>query len=130
MKFSTNSCLFLSVNRKILYENKPPILKDTSRKMLENGVKGTNAVGSAIVATDEDGDKMLYEIIGGNLDERFDINKETGVLSINKDTMWGEWSLNFEKRNRYPLRVKATDIPRKGDPMVDTATIPSRVDTR
>jgi hypothetical protein len=108
---------------KILYENKPPVLKDTSRKMLEDGVKGTNAVGSAIVATDEDGDKMLYEIIGGNLDDRFDINKETGIVSINKEKMWGEWSLDFEKRNVYPLRVKATDIPRKGDPMVDTALV-------
>ena len=45
------------------------------------------------------------------------------VVSVNRDKMWGTWSLDFEKRNVYPLRIKATDIPRKGDPMTDTALL-------
>ena len=49
--------------------------------------------------------------------------KKTGVVSVNRDKMWGTWSLDFEKRNVYPLRIKATDIPRKGDPMTDTALL-------
>ena len=73
-----------------------------SRSVAENSAAGT-AVGDPIAATDRDDDDITYSLVSGDT-ELFDINKETGQLSVAEGA-----NLDFESKRTHSVTVRAAD---------------------
>ncbi|MCG9127788.1 cadherin domain-containing protein [Candidatus Poribacteria bacterium] len=83
--------------------NNPPVFNEgseTTRSISENSLFGI-PVGSAVTATDLDGDNLSYTLIGPDA-EIFSISSSTGQISTSI-------SLDFESQSEYSLIVTVTD---------------------
>ena len=81
----------------------PPLVKDQIFDVDEN--KRDNTWIGTVVANDDDSTDMInYEIIFGNIDNAFKIDRQTGKLSVN-----GDRKLNYENINQYHLWVQVSD---------------------
>ena len=132
-KLQTTSIIDIFVEE----QNAPPTLRDAARKTIEvrhvsgllNNVNAgaerkTPMIGGAVTGTDEDGDKIGYTIVGGNLDDRFSVDRWTGIIRVNNLQVFGEPTLNFEKVGSYLIILKATDVPPAHlTPMSDTGEV-------
>ena len=92
----------LSVSLNIIddSENQAPTLNDQSFVVSEDITIG-DEVGN-IVAIDFENDNLFYEIILGNDLEIFEIDENTGILSVVKN-------LDFDQAETYQLTVKVSD---------------------
>ena len=72
----------------------------TTRSIAENTVSGVN-IGSAITATDADGDALTYRLIGTDANA-FSINSKTGQLQTKA-------ALNHETKSTYTAIVNVSD---------------------
>ena len=73
-----------------------------TRTVAENSAAGT-AVGEPLTATDRDDDDLVYSLAGGDT-ELFDINKETGQLSVAEGA-----DLDFESKSTHSVTVRVKD---------------------
>ena len=83
--------------------NNEPVFSEgssTSRSVLENIGSGVD-IGSAVSATDADGDTLSYSI-GGTDASAFSIDSSTGQLSTSS-------SLDYETQNSYSVVITASD---------------------
>ena len=83
--------------------NRAPVFSEgsrTSRSVLENTGSGVD-IGSAVSATDADGDPLSYSL-GGADASAFSIDSSTGQLSTNS-------SLDYETQNSYSVFVNVSD---------------------
>ena len=91
--------------------NRAPAFEEGSsatRSVAENSAAGT-AVGDPITAIDRDDDDLVYSLTGGDT-ELFDINKETGQLSVAEGA-----SLDFESKGTYSVTARVLDDGGKRD---------------
>ena len=83
--------------------NKPPVFDDgtsTSRSVAENTGADEN-IGSAVSATDDDGDELTYTL-GGSDASSFSIDSDDGQLKTNS-------ALNYESKNGYSVTITVND---------------------
>ena len=73
-----------------------------TRSVAENSAAGT-AVGRRVTATDPDGNRVTYSLVGGDT-ELFNIDSATGQISVAQGT-----SLDFEAKDSYIVSVRARD---------------------
>ncbi|OYQ73832.1 tandem-95 repeat protein [Wohlfahrtiimonas sp. G9077] len=93
---------------------------DDAEVTVKQGVKGLEVhdVNDASTGKDEDvdGDKLTYAITGGNEDGLFDIDPDTGIITLADGKM-----LDHGKASQHQLEVTATD--NSSDQLSSTATI-------
>ena len=80
--------------------NRAPVFSEgasAARSVAENSAAGT-AVGRRVTATDPDGDRVTYSLVGGDT-ELFNIDSATGRISVAQGT-----SLDFEAEDSYRQR--------------------------
>ncbi|WP_340153686.1 cadherin domain-containing protein [uncultured Marivirga sp.] len=94
----------ITINVLNINDNEPGIAENQSFTIEENLSDETN-IGQ-IVASDADAASVLgnWEILSGNTDDAFELDPNTGVLSVNNSA-----ALDFETRSTYTLNVKVTD---------------------
>ncbi len=95
-------------------ENNPPVYNSQRFEIEENSPAGTQ-VGTA-QASDPDGDAIKYEITGGNPEDAFVINADTGEIFVNNSQ-----ALDYESIPRFTLTVEAEDNGQP--PRWDIATV-------
>ena len=95
--------------------NEPPQFPGAtaSRSVKENSASGTN-VGSAVTATDQDGDTLTYSLSGTDA-SKFNLSSTTGQITVASGT-----SLDYETKKSYSVTVSVTDKKKK-DGTADTA---------
>ncbi|QCK14814.1 cadherin domain-containing protein [Mangrovivirga cuniculi] len=91
----------------------PPVINTTDANVDENVPAGTEVV--TVDATDPDSDNLLFKIIGGNIDNAFTIDKNTGLITVNNpDAIDYETNPSFEiiveVRDRNGNKVQGTII--------------------
>ena len=72
----------------------------TTRSVVENSAAGTN-VGTAVSATDIDGDTLTYSLSGTDA-ANFDLDTSTGRIKTKA-------ALDYEAKNTYSVTVEVTD---------------------
>ena len=85
--------------------NRAPVFSEgasATRSVAENSAAGT-AVGRRVTATDPDGNRVTYSLVGGDT-ELFNIDSATGQISVAQGT-----SLDFEAKDSYTVSVRAGD---------------------
>lgn len=81
-------------------ENMAPKISDQSFTIAENTLVGS--VIGKIEASDADGDALIFSIVGENRDETFQLNPESGELTLEKP-------LDYETTNFYDLSIEVSD---------------------
>lgn len=90
--------------------NQPPQFAESgavTRSVPEGSSAGT-LVGEPVAATDPDGDKVRYRLIGPDR-EMFDIDADTGQITLASDA-----PLDHEEQGAYHVRVVALDVAGSG----------------
>jgi hypothetical protein len=90
-----------------------PSINDQTFFLNENSVNGT--VVDTVIADDAD-QKIYFRIVGGNNDNAFGLNEETGVLYVNDSKF-----LNYETNPVYILAIEVRND--NDEPARDTANI-------
>ena len=87
----------------VAVENSAPVFTDgatATRSVAENSAAGMN-IGNPVMATDSDGDKLLYTLAGTDA-ASFDLDGATGQLMTKA-------ALDYETKASYSVMVTATD---------------------
>ncbi len=84
---------------------------DATRRTIAENTASLEKIGTPVVATDEDGDTLIYSLIGMNA-ASFGIDRSTGQLITYA-------ALDYERKNRYTLTVYVSD----GNCGSDTITV-------
>ena len=90
--------------------NQPPRFAEAgavTRSVPEGSAAGT-LVGEPVAATDPDGDRVRYRLIGEDR-EMFSIDADTGQITLASDA-----PLNHEEQRAYSVRVVALDVAGSG----------------
>ncbi len=93
----------VTINVTDVNENRAPVFTDgtsTTRSVAENTGSGVD-IGSAVSATDADGDTLTYTL-GGTDNAAFSINSTTGQLRTNT-------ALDYETKSVYTVSVTVSD---------------------
>ena len=99
--------------------NRAPVFSEganAARSVAENSAAGT-AVGRRVTATDPDGDRVTYSLVGGDT-ELFNIDSATGQISVAQGT-----SLDFEAKDSYAVTARAADRRNSSDTIALTITV-------
>ena len=88
----------------------------TTRSINENSVSGAN-VGSAVRASDADGDRLTYSLTGTDAGS-FTINGSTGQIMVGAGT-----TLDYETKASYMVTVAATDPDSDSDSIMVTIMV-------
>ena len=100
-KFNESTDLFITV---LDVNEFTPVFSEPSYEVsiAENALVGDTVI--VVSATDSDAVEniVIYNITSGNSNDTFTINRENGTIFLHKP-------LDFEKKKRYKLSVKATD---------------------
>lgn len=83
--------------------NNSPIITTTSFSIYEN-----NRNIGKVLASDIDGDDLIFSIISGDDKDRFIIDNSSGELSFNFDTNYSN-PLDKNKDNNYEVEIKVSD---------------------
>ena len=89
--------------------NNPPDFVDVDDVKLVVPENQKKAVAGTISAKDVDGDGVSYSIIGGTVEELFEIDAKTGVVSMRDGIKAFNYEAWREKGIRYTLQVQACD---------------------
>ncbi|WP_067585858.1 VCBS domain-containing protein [Endozoicomonas ascidiicola] len=92
--------------------NQQPEILNQSFDIDENTLADGSVIAGIVIANDPEGTVLQYRIVSGNEDNKFEIDPDTGALSV-----IGE--LNYEERSNYNLTIETTDF----GTLSDTATI-------
>ncbi|MCK5708874.1 MAG: cadherin domain-containing protein, partial [Candidatus Aureabacteria bacterium] len=82
--------------------NQAPIIQNQQFSINEDSEAGI-FIGT-VIATDEDNDNISFDILSGNTDDAFNINKDNGEISLSTSNI-----LDYEKQTEYLLTVEVTD---------------------
>ena len=99
--------------------NRAPVFSEgasAARSVAENSAAGT-AVGRRVTATDPDGDRVTYSLVGGDT-ELFNIDSATGQISVAQGT-----ALDFEAKDSYAVTARAADRRNSSDTIALTITV-------
>ncbi|MCF6202967.1 MAG: DUF4347 domain-containing protein [Methylococcaceae bacterium] len=96
---------------KVINANQTPVITDQSFSLLENSAD--NSVVGTVIASDTDGDTLIYSITAGNTNNAFAINSSTGEITVNDGNQ-----LDYETTPVFNLTVQVSD----GN-LTDTAAI-------
>ena len=99
--------------------NRAPVFSEgasAARSVAENSAAGT-AVGRRVTATDPDGDRVTYSLVGGDT-ELFNIDSATGQISVAQGT-----ALDFETKSSYAVTARAADRRNSSDTIALTITV-------
>ena len=94
--------------------NRAPVFRDgatAARSVAEDAVAGA-PVGSAVTASDNDGDSIAYDLAGDDA-SLFAIGRRTGQISVAQGT-----ALDFETRSSYSVSARANDGRNSQDTVV------------
>ncbi|MEL6560280.1 MAG: cadherin domain-containing protein [Bacteroidota bacterium] len=80
--------------------NEPPVVNDTTFLVTENTVEPV--VGTINASDPDEGQSLLFEFVGASEDFPFQVDENTGVVSLNG-------TVNFELQNNYQVVVKVVD---------------------
>ena len=100
---SLTDTITVTINVTDVQENRAPTFSDgssTSRSVAENTASGQD-IGSAVAATDADGDTLAYTL-GGDDAASFSINGTTGQLRTSA-------ALNYESDTSYSVTISVSD---------------------
>ncbi len=100
---SLTDTITVTINVTDVQENRAPTFSDgssTSRSVAENTASGQD-IGSAVAATDADGDTLAYTL-GGDDAASFSINGTTGQLRTSA-------ALNYESNTSYAVTISVSD---------------------
>ncbi|MCP5094466.1 MAG: hypothetical protein GY943_02810 [Chloroflexi bacterium] len=92
----------------------PTITPDQSFSIPENSINST-LIGPISADDEDDGDDVFFSITGGNIDNAFDINVNSGEITVTNMT-----ALDFETNPTFVLSIEATD---GSLPVTDAITI-------
>ncbi len=98
----TNS-ITVTINVTDVSENRAPVFTEgdsTTREVAENTASGQN-IGTAIQATDADGDMLTYSLTGTDA-ASFDIVSTSGQLRT-------KYALDYEDKNAYSVTIEVSD---------------------
>ena len=107
----------ITVTINVTNVNESPVFTDgtsTARSIAENAPAGIN-IGTAVAATDDDGDTLTYTL-GGTNAAAFDIEAETGQLKTKA-------SLDFETKSSYTVTVAVSDSKGGTDSITVTVNV-------
>ncbi|XP_014251864.1 cadherin-related tumor suppressor [Cimex lectularius] len=113
---STKTALFVNV---LDMNDNSPVFdpKQYSASVPENASIGASVLQVSATDVDEGmNGRIRYAIVGGDDNRDFSIGEDTGVVRVAKN-------LNFERKSRYTLRVRAEDCSQESAVRHDTATI-------
>ena len=99
--------------------NRAPVFRDgatAARSVAEDAVAGA-PVGSAVTASDSDGDSIAYSL-GGDDASLFAIDPRTGQVSVGEGT-----ALDFETKSSYAVTARAADRRNSSDTIALTITV-------
>ncbi len=114
----TNTTHQTGVNFGVQRANRPPEVEDQEFAAPENSPAGT-VVGTVAASDPDAGQTLTYAITGGTGQEEFEINPETGALTVAEGAV-----LNFEaETNSYTLEVQVTDNATPSATTTATVTI-------
>ncbi|MEO9871603.1 cadherin repeat domain-containing protein [Ekhidna sp.] len=82
--------------------NRVPLINEQTFSLSENASVGLEI--GMIIATDPEGDELEYTILGGDVDELFDLDLESGVL-----TLISTEKLDFETTDSYIITILVED---------------------
>lgn len=83
--------------------NEPPIIEKQEFSIIENSAKGT--IVDTVKAIDNDKDQILkFNIVGGNINNAFSIDRSTGILHINNSN-----EIDYEKNPTFELAIEVSD---------------------
>ncbi len=100
--------------------NQAPLANDANWQLTENSPAGF--VVGVVTATDSDaGQSLTYAIIGGNVDNAFAIDPDTGEISVANAA-----AINFEAIPEFQLQVQVTDSA--DSPLSDTAFVSIQIE--
>ena len=99
----------------------PRFLDRTPERSVNENAAADAPVGSPVVAEDEDGETLAYSISGTDATS-FDINEDTGQISVAEGT-----AFDYESTISYSVTVEATDPDGDSD-SVDVAIMVNDVD--
>ncbi len=105
----------VSVTINVTDKNDTPTFDDgatTSRSVAENSASGAN-VGSAVTASDQDGDTLTYSLSGTDA-SKFNVGTSTGQITVASGT-----SLDYETKSSYSVTVNVSD-KKNADGTADT----------
>ncbi|MCP4348480.1 MAG: PKD domain-containing protein, partial [Desulfobacterales bacterium] len=81
----------------------PPVAEDREFSVDENSATGTS-VGVVTASDDDPGDRLTFSITGGNTDNAFAVDSDTGEITVNDGSR-----LDFETTPSYALTVQVSD---------------------
>ena len=110
-----------SVEVRIVAGNKQPLCQDLKASTAENPPAGGVYVAQVVCSDPNAEDVLSYEIMAGNHNEAFRIDKMTGKVHVNGH-------LNFEKRRSYSLTVVAVDNAK--NPMAGACQVAISIEDR
>ena len=99
--------------------NRAPVFSEgasATRSVAENSAAGT-AVGRRVTATDPDGNRVTYSLVGGDT-ELFNIDSATGQISVAQGT-----ALDFEAKDSYAVTARAADWRNSSGTIALTITV-------
>ena len=99
--------------------NRAPVFRDgatAARSVAEDAVAGA-PVGSAVTASDSDGDSIAYSLAGDDA-SLFAIDPRTGQVSVGEGT-----ALDFETKSSYAVTARAADRRNSSDTIALTITV-------
>ena len=84
--------------------NNPPVFVTPTRFVVPENTRNI----ATLAATDADGDTITYEIIGGDDQERFSLDGQSGAFSFTNNPNY-EFPNDSDRDNQYVVRIQATD---------------------
>jgi len=101
--FANNSNLSSNTfNIEFVLINHPPVAQNQVFSISEDSEEGT--IIGTVVATDQDNDNMSFEIVSGNVDDLFSIDRVNGEISLGASNI-----LNYDNITLYQLTVQIED---------------------
>ncbi|MBQ6094752.1 MAG: LysM peptidoglycan-binding domain-containing protein [Lachnospiraceae bacterium] len=91
-------------------ENKPPYFVDLDKIKLSVPENCTKAIAGQIKATDDEGDRFTYDIVGGNAKDLFEINMATGVVAMKNGVNAFDYEEWVESGQQYIIEVEVADV--------------------
>ncbi|MCX2742384.1 cadherin domain-containing protein [Mangrovivirga sp. M17] len=92
----------------------PPVINTTDANVDENAPVGTEVI--TVDASDPDNDNLLFKIIGGNINNAFTIDKNTGLITVTNPA-----AIDYETNPTFELIIEVRD--RNGNKVQGTITI-------
>jgi len=99
---STNAIVIVNLSNVDDTPNNSPVIANQTFSIAENSLY--NAIVGNVVASDDDGDDIMFSILNGNTNNAFSIEKSTGIIRVNSSV-----ALDYETTPIFNLTVQVSD---------------------